>query len=57
MKKYNSNKCVNVYKKETHEYSFGSTKYIVSVFNKTNDTQAVKNKLKSVIVNHADTKN
>lgn len=58
MKNNNSNnKCVNVQKKETHEYTIGDTRFIVRVVNKNENTQAVKNRLKSVIVNHSDTKN
>lgn len=53
----NSNKCVNVQKKETHEYNLGDTRFIVRVVNKNENTQAVKDRLKSVIINHTDTKN
>lgn len=57
--KSNSNKCVNVqkiHKEEIHRYTIGGTKYYVRVINKNENFCHVTERLKAVVINHADTK-
>lgn len=52
----NSNKCVNIQNEEIHEYVLRDVKFIVRTINKNENPEVVFSRLKSVIVNHADTK-
>lgn len=58
--KSNSNKCANVKKihnEEIHKYLIGGTKFYVRVINKNENIGPVMERLKSVVINHADTEN
>lgn len=58
--KSNSNKCANVkkiHKEETHKYLIGGTRFYVRVINKNENIGPVMERLKSVVINHADTEN
>ena len=54
--KLNSNEFVNDEKIFIHPYKIGDTTFIVTVRRKNNDPKTIMEKLKSVVINHSETK-
>lgn len=57
--KSDSNKCVNVQKihrEEIHKYVIGDITFLVRAINKNENFDLVLERLKTVVINHTDTK-
>lgn len=57
MKENNSIKCVKNQREELHQYIIGNVKFTVRVINKNQNPDFVLKRLKSIAINHINTKN